>query len=106
MVQQIYVYQPDFSYFESLKNMADIVNNQYVFNRVTYKRSILNGNFNEWVSSIYDLVIKSKQKYLSQIENVNQYITVIRQFLKAMNISYTYKSTVVRGQRHPELILT
>ena len=106
MVQQIYVYQPDFSYFESLKNMADIVNNQYVFNRVTYKRSILNGNFNEWVSSIYDLVIKSKQKYLSQIENVNQYITVIRQFLKAMNINYTYKSTVVRGQRHPELILT
>ena len=62
--------------------------------------------FNVWVSSIYDLVIKSKQKYLSQIENVNQYITVIRQFLKAMNISYIYKSSVVRGQRHPELILT
>ena len=106
MVQQVYVHQPDSSFFESLKSMADIVDNKYVFNRVTFKRSLMNGNFNVWVSSIYDLVIKSKQKYLSQIENVNQYITVIRQFLKAMNISYIYKSSVVRGQRHPELILT
>ena len=106
MVQQIYKEQPELSYFESLKSMADLVDNKYVFNKVTYQRSILNGSFNEWVCSIYDLVIKSKQKYLSQIENVNQYITVIRQFLKATNISYIYKSTVVRGQRQPELILT
>jgi hypothetical protein len=106
MVQQVYVHQPDSYFFDSLKSMADIVDNKYVFNRVTFKRSLMNGNFNEWVSSIYDLVIKSKQKYLSQIENVNQYITVIRQFLKAMDISYIYKSNVVRGQRHPELILT
>ena len=104
MGQRVYTVIPDESFLKQLKEMVPTEGDKYILNRATFKRCIENGSLIEWVSSLHDYVCASKRKYLYQISTVSQFITVVKQFLNALNVPFTFYSNVVRGNREPLLI--
>ena len=104
MGQRIYIVEPDESFLDQLKEMVPTEGDKYILNRAAFKRCIENGSLIEWITNLHDYVCESKRKYLYQISSVNQFITVVKHFLSALNVPFTFQSNVVRGNREPLLV--
>jgi len=80
-------------FIEYIKNNSIIIDNEYIYNKECFKRSSLN-NYEEikiflnYIKPFYHI---SKQYYVDRDIKYNNFLTILRQISKSLNINYESK---------------
>lgn len=77
-------------FIDYIKTNCILVDNNYVYNKECFKRSCLNNNekilsFINFITPYYHI---SKRHYLERNIKYNNFLTILRQISKSLNINY------------------
>ena len=77
--------------YELLEKVCAKDNNNYVFNKISFKKAEFLQLLQPFYDSIVDSYFKSKQFYVTRKQTFITFITIIRQICKSNNIEYSCK---------------
>lgn len=75
--------------FNLLEQICIYQNNYYTLNFNAYKKGIFDGTIQQFIQDCIPFYHLSKQKYLKRELSYNNFVTIIRQICKYLNVAYT-----------------
>lgn len=84
--------------FNFLNKISNKFEDNYVINKASYKKSLINNEILNFYNSIEKYYNKSKKYYLTRPMNYNHFITIIRQIIKFLEIPYFYKKSFLNSK--------
>jgi len=74
--------------FNLLEQICTHQNNYYILNFNAYKKGIFDGTIQTFIQDCIPFYHLSKQKYLKRELSYNNFVTIIRQICKYLNVEY------------------
>jgi len=87
---------------EFLTNIGTLEKNHICINENHYKQIEYNGQLNAFVEKIKPFYHKSKMHYTENINNYNNFITLLRQISKMNGVFFTYKIKYTNSKHYIE----
>jgi hypothetical protein len=92
-MSQIFIKIPDKNIlFDLLNIICNINENYFLINKSSYKLAIYNNLLTDFTTKLLPYYYKSKQFYLTREINYKNFLTIIRQLCKILNIEIIYNT--------------
>ena len=84
--------------FNFLNKISNKLEDNYLINKASYKKALINNEILNFYNSIEKYYNKSKKYYLTRPMNYNYFITIIRQIIKFLEIPFLKKKSFLNSQ--------
>ena len=76
-------------FLELIKKYSEKRKNQFIFNNISFKKSIFNNEIEPFIEDIKEYYYNAKKFYVERKMNYKNFATILRQICKFHNIPFT-----------------